>query len=344
MNKLLRIQLDEKTYQITELNESYRNLGGRGLTSTLITSEVPPHCDALGTENKLIFAPGILAGTSVPNSGRLSIGAKSPLTGTIKESNAGGTAASKLARLGIQAIIVEGQSDKLVTVHISKEKVRFEGADELDNQGNNDIIAGARKKYGDAVGIISIGQAGQQGLMGAGISVTSPDFLTRMATRGGLGAVMGTKQLKAIFIDDTGGESVTPLDNELYRKSLKTYVSGLAAHPLTGGLKSFGTPLLVNIINEIGALTTRNYSQGQWDKAENISGEKIIDVMANRPNSQTTHCCTSGCVIGCSQVFTDNEGKPIVSGLEYETLALMGANCMIDDLDIIAEMNVSATI
>lgn len=339
MKKLLRIQLDKKSYQLTDMESQYQNLGGRGLTSTIIANEVPPTCDALGPENKLIFAAGILAGTSVPNSGRLSIGAKSPLTGTIKESNAGGTAAAKLARIGLQAIILEGNSDDLVALHITSDGVQFESAEQLDKMGNYDVIAYGREKYGNKVSVISIGSAGQIGLTASGISVTSPDFMPRMAARGGLGAVMGAKNLKAVFIEDTGGSPIKPLNDELYQTSLKTYVKGLSAHPLIGGLKAFGTPLLVNMINEMGAISTKNYSQGQFDGAEKISGEKMVEIMGSRPNSEATHRCTSGCVIGCSQVYTDKEGKPIVSGIEYETLALMGANCMIDDLDIIAYMN-----
>lgn len=339
MKKLLRIQLDKKTYQFEDLDSHYQEFGGRGLTSAIIAHEVPPTCDALGPENKLIFAAGILAGTSVPNSGRLSIGAKSPLTGTIKESNAGGTAAVKLARIGLQAIVIEGNSDKLLTLHITADNVTFETAEQLDNLGNYDTIAYGREKYGDKVSAITIGQAGQMGLTASGISVTSPDFHPRMAARGGLGAVMGAKKLKAVFIDHTGESVVPPINKEEYRSALKKYVSGLSTHPLVGGLKAFGTPLLVNMINEMRAISTKNYSQGRFEGAENISGEKMVETMADRPNSKTTHRCTSGCVIGCSQVYTDREGKPIVSGIEYETLALMGANCMIDDLDIIAYMN-----
>ncbi|MFV0438697.1 MAG: aldehyde ferredoxin oxidoreductase C-terminal domain-containing protein [Desulfopila sp.] len=339
MKKILKIQLDTKTFQFVDIAERYRGLGGRGLTSAIIAGEVAADCDALGPKNKLVFAAGILAGTSVPNSGRLSIGGKSPLTGTIKESNAGGTAAVKLARLGLQAVVVEGCSDELVTIHLSKDGVRFESVAELDNQGNNATIAYGRQKYGEKIGVISIGSAGQQMLTAAGISVSSPDFMPRMAARGGLGAVMGAKRLKALFIDDTGGRAVLPRDQALYQARLKVFVSGISAHPLVGGLKALGTPLLVNMVNELGALTTKNYSQGQFDGAEKISGEKMAEIMASRPNAQATHRCTSGCIIGCSQVYTDEAGIPIVSGLEYETLALLGANCLIDDLDTIARMN-----
>lgn len=339
MKKLLRIQLSEKTYEMAEMPDFYKNLGGRGITSTLIAREVPPLCDAFGPENKLVIAAGILAGTSVPNSGRLSIGAKSPLTGTIKESNAGGTAAQKLARLGIQAVVLEGCAEELTEIRIDKDGVTLSTAKDLAGWGNIACIAHCRQKYGDKVSVLSIGAAGEMLLTAAGISVTSPDYLPRMAARGGLGAVMGAKNVKVVVVDDKEGTNVEPADKKLLQTSVKAFAAGIAAHPLTGGLKAFGTPLLVNMINEIGAMSTKNYSQGQFAGAEKISGERMAELMKVRPNAKPSHRCTSGCIIGCSQVFTDDKGKPIVSGLEYETLALMGANCLIDDIDIIATMN-----
>lgn len=339
MKKLLRIDLHNKTYEIAEMPEYYQNLGGRGLTSTLIAREVPPTCDALGPENKLIIAAGLLAGTTVPNSGRLSIGAKSPLTGTIKESNAGGAAARKLARLGIQAVVLEGRADELTAMKIDTDGVTFAPAMELAQRGNMACIAHCRQTYGDAMSVISIGPAGEMMLMASGISVTSPDFLPRMAARGGLGAVMGSKNVKVLVIDDTNGADVVPADKKLLLTSVAAFTKGIASHPLVGGLKAFGTPLLVNMINEMGAISTKNYSRGQFAGAEKISGENIARLMKVRPNARASHRCTSGCIIGCSQVFTDDQGNPIVSGLEYETLALMGANCLIDDIDVIATMN-----
>jgi aldehyde:ferredoxin oxidoreductase len=339
MKKLLRIQLNTKEYQMAEMPEYCCNLGGRGLTSSIIAKEVPPCCDAFGPENKLIIAAGILAGTTVPNSGRLSIGAKSPLTGGIKESNAGGTAAHKLVRLGIQAVVLEGVAEELTEIKIDKNGVTFSTAEGLCQRGNVTCIEYCRQIFGDKVSVISIGPAGEMGLTASGISVTSPDFLPRMAARGGLGAVMGSKNVKVLVIDDKDGVNFEPDDKQLLQTSVKAFTKGICSHPLVGGLKAFGTPLLVNMINEMGAMSTKNYSQGQFDGAEKISGEKIADLMKTRPNAQPSHRCTSGCVIGCSQVFTDEEGNPIVSGLEYETLALMGANCLIDDIDVIATMN-----
>jgi aldehyde:ferredoxin oxidoreductase len=339
MRKLLRVNLEKQRYELCELPDQYRNLGGRGLASRIISLEVPPECDPLGKENKLIVAPGILAGTSVPNSGRISIGAKSPLTQGIKEANAGGSAARKLARLSIQVIILEGCASQLTTIKIDNSGVSFIESGNLSMTGIADSIDFFRKAYGDGISIISIGQAGEMQLCAAGISVTSPDFYPRIAARGGLGAVMGSKNIKAIVIDDENGANVEIKNNALFKKSVKAFSQGITSHPLAEGLKLFGTPLLVGMINEMGAITTKNYSQGRFEGADKISGEYIADLMNKRPNAKNSHQCMSGCVISCSNIFVDEVGKTVVSGLEYETIALMGSNCMIDDIDIIARMN-----
>lgn len=339
MPNLLRIDLEQERYDISEISGEYSNLGGRGLSSMIIAREVPPGCDPLGIENKLIIAPGILAGTTVPNSGRLSIGAKSPLTQTIKEANAGGTAAHQLAKLGIQAIVLEGCAAQPTTVKIDRDGVSFIQAGDLEMTGNGDCIAALRKSHGDGIGIISIGQAGEMQLHAAAVSVTSPDFYPRIAARGGLGAVMGSKKVKAIVIDATGGADVPIKNKELFKSSVRAFTQGITSHPLAGGLKLFGTPMLVGMVNEMGAISTKNYSQGQFEGADKLSGEYIADLMKSRPNAQAGHRCMSGCVINCSNIITDEQGKVVVSGLEYETIALMGTNCMIDDIDIIARMN-----
>jgi aldehyde:ferredoxin oxidoreductase len=339
MPQLLRINLEQQQYEIHSMPDRYLNLGGRGLASRIIAQEVPPDCDPLGSENKLIVAPGILAGTTVPNSGRISIGAKSPMTQGIKEANAGGAGARRLARLGIQAIVLEGRAAHLITVKIEKDRVSFIESNNLAMNSNSDCISFLRKAHGEEISIISIGQAGEMQLRAAGISVTSPDYFPRIAARGGLGAVMGSKNVKAIVIDDTQGANVEIKNKALFKASVKAFTQGITSHPLAQGLKAFGTPLLVNMINEMGAISTKNFSQGRFDKAQKISGEYLTDLMKSRPNAQNAHRCMAGCVISCSNIITDEQGNTVVSGLEYETIALMGSNCMIDDIDIIARMN-----
>jgi aldehyde:ferredoxin oxidoreductase len=337
--KILRIRLDTADYGFESLDDHYRNLGGRGLTANIIAREVPPQCDPLGPENKLVIAAGLLAGTAVPNSGRLSIGAKSPLTGGIKEANAGGSAAQKLARLGVQAIVLEGRAKDLVSIEIGKAEVRINSAVDLSMMGNGECMTHFRKQAGDGVGLISIGPAGEMGLKTAAVAVSSPDFLPRMAARGGLGAVMGAKNVKALVIDDGEGAAVDIKDPGLFKAAVKAYTQGITSHPLSEGLRAFGTPVLVGLINEMGTLATKNYSLGQFEGAEKISGEALAELLKSRPKAQTAHACMKGCVISCSNVCTDEAGQTIVSGIEFETLALMGSNCLIDDLDVIAAMN-----
>jgi aldehyde:ferredoxin oxidoreductase len=339
MANILRVRLDTKTYDMLPVPDKYRNLGGRGLTSRIISQEVPPACDPLGEHNKLIFAPGILAGSTVPNSGRISIGAKSPLTRGIKEANAGGAAAHMLARLGIKAIVLEGCARQWTSLKIDKNGITFLPVENLQMKGIKACIDSMRQVHGDAVSVIAIGQAGEMELMAAGIAVTSPDHFPRMAARGGLGAVMGAKKVKLIVIDDSGCKAPEVKNSALLKAAVKSFSQGITSHPLAGGLKRFGTPMLVGLINELGAISTKNYSQGTFAGAEKISGEYIAELLDSRPNGENSHRCMKGCVISCSNIYTDRQGQVVVSGLEYETLALMGANCMIDDVDIIAAMN-----
>jgi len=339
MKKLLRIDLSNKQYRYEDVPPLYANLGGRGLTSKVVSEEVPPTADALGMENKLVFAPGILAATPAPNNSRLSVGGKSPLTGTIKEANSGGAAAQKLARLGIQGIVVEGASSALTMVKVTKDGVSFIPAEGFKGMGNYDLIDKLKAEHGDSISIISIGPGGEKLLKAATVSVTSPDFKIRMASRGGLGAVMGSKKLKAVIVDDTGAAGIEVSDAAKLKEAAADLTKGILTHPLMEGLKVLGTPLLVMMINGAGALPTKNYSMGQFEGAEKISGEFMMESQAKRPNSQATHRCMAGCVISCSNVYTDENGKEIVSGLEYETLGLVGSNCMISNLDDVAYIN-----
>jgi len=339
MKKILRINLNICQDQSTDSRQPYLNLGGRALTSRIVSDETSPATDPLSPENKLIFAPGILAGTKVPNSGRLSIGAKSPLTNTIKEANIGGSAAQKLARLGLQAVIIEGCAKALTLVRIDKDGVSFLPVPYLKGVGNYETIEILKKQFGENSAIISIGSAGEMCYKAASIASTTPDFQIRMAGRGGLGAVMGSKNLKAIVIDDKGSNTVEIIDETKMKKAALELSRGILSHPLIEGLKQFGTPILIAMINTVGCLPTKNYSVGQFAGAEKISGEYVTELMNRRPNGQPVHRCMNGCIINCSNVFTDEAGNTIVSGLEYETLALVGANCMIDDIDTIARIN-----
>lgn len=339
MKKLLRVDLSRKQFRYEDIPPVYAGLGGRGLTSKIVAEEVPAKADPIGAENKLVFATGILCGTPAPNNGRLSVGAKSPLTKGIKEANAGGSAGQKLARLNIQAVVVEGVAEELLVVRLSKDGVTFFSAANYKELGNYELFDCLKEKYGDGISIISIGPGGERLFKAASVAVSSPDFRIRMASRGGLGAVMGSKHLKAVIIDDAGAERLEVGDPAKLKAAAANLTKGILAHPFAEGLRQFGTPLLVNMINAVGCLPTKNYSIGQFEGAEKISGEFMAENMAKRPNSQAVHRCMNGCVISCSNVYADEKGEEIVSGLEYETLGLTGSNCMINDLDDIARIN-----
>jgi len=197
MGKLLRVNTKEKTFAFEGVPGAYEGLGGRALTSKMILDEVPATCHALGKSNKLIFAPGLLTGSPAANSGRLSAGAKSPLTGGIKESNSGGYASQKLAKLGITALVLEDKpetADYSILV-INNEGVQILPAGDLTGKGNYAVMEILWEKYGKNVAVISIGQAGEQCLKGA--SMNQADLNGRPGRahgRGGLGAVMGSKK------------------------------------------------------------------------------------------------------------------------------------------------------
>jgi aldehyde:ferredoxin oxidoreductase len=339
MGKIMRVDMSELKVVVQEIPKEYHALGGRGLTSYIISREVPPLADPLGMDNKLIFSPGILAGTNVPNSGRLSVGAKSPLTNTIKEANSGGAAAQKLAKLGFQAVVIEGCAKELTSLKIDKNGVTFIPAASYKELGNYGAIERLRKEFGNNIAIILIGPAGEWKLKAASVAVTTPDFHIRVAARGGLGAVMGSKNLKAVMIDGTDSDQVELKDKATFKEASTALSKGILSHPLIGIFKELGTSCLVMMMNAYGCLATKNYSIGQFQGAEKISGEHMVELMKKRPNGQHVHRCMDGCIINCSNIFTDETGKIIVSGLEYETIGLVGSNCMIDDIDIIAQIN-----
>lgn len=336
--KIYRVNMTTLTATSEDVPEKWKVLGGRGLTSTIVAQEVKPSCHPLGKYNKLIFAPGMLAGTMCANSGRLSAGAKSPLSGTIKESNAGGTAAQCLARLDIKALIIEGlpEKDTLYSLHIDRNGVTIQEETELAGKGNYEVMQTLTKKHGDATGVLSIGPAGEMRMAAANISVRDPEGNIRSHGRGGLGAVMGSKKIKHITIDPSNGPGVEIIDQEKFKAAARKFAKALVDNPVSGqALKTYGTDVLINILNESGGLPTRNFRDGRFAGAAKISGETLRDTILSR-NGKPHHACHAGCVIQCSQVYNDKDGNYVTSGFEYETIWGFGANCCIDDLDIIA--------
>ena len=342
MAKVIRVNMSDLSVTVEEPATDAQPTGGRHFTSTVVAREVPPLCHPLSAANVLIIAPGWLGGTGAPCSGRLSIGAKSPLTGTIKESNAGGNAANALARLDITGIIIEGlpPDDALRALVVGPEGARIEDAPELKGLGNYDTVAALQERVSGKISCLTIGQAGEMKLTGASIAVTDEEMRpTRHAGRGGLGAVMGSKGLKAVVIDNEHGDRPTSADQAAFTKAASTFSKLLRAHPVTGeALPTYGTNVLTNIINEAGAYPTRNFSTGQFEGTEAISGETQRDTIIER-GGLPKHACHKGCVIQCSRIYHDKNGEYLTKGPEYETVWSHGANCEIDDLDAIAVMD-----
>jgi aldehyde:ferredoxin oxidoreductase len=339
--KILRINTRTKSYAFDDLGD-FAGLGGRALTSRIVNKEVPADCHPLSAANKLVFAGGILAPTNAANSGRVSVGAKSPLTGGIKESNSGGQFAHTMPKLGLQAIIFEDKPEDgapLQEIFISADKVEFKDS----------AVAGMRTyaaqekllaAYGDKAVTAMVGPAGEQCLAASTIQFSDPEGLpSRSAGRGGMGAVMGSKGIKAIILDPEASAKTEYGNEELFKESRKEWVDILRNHPVTSqGLPGFGTAVLVNVVNEAGALPTKNFREGKFEGAEKISGETMAANIEKR-GGKTKHGCHTGCIIQCSQVYHDAQGKYLTTGFEYETIWGFGANLLIDNLDDIAAMD-----
>ena len=342
--RILRVDMTKLEAKFEDFPADFVALGGRALTSTIVAKEVDPLCHPLGASNKLVFAPGLVTGTKAPTSGRISVGGKSPLTGGIKEANAGTTFAQKLGRMRIAAIVVEGkhEGDDYYLLKITTDGTEFIKANKWSNKGLYDVYKELYKEFGDKVSISSVGIAAE--IMGAasGICFNDPEGLpSRYAGRGGLGAVMASKGLKFIVVDGTGAPGVEILNEEAFNMGVKKLTNALTSHDVTkpgGALNSFGTAVLVNIINEAGGLPQRNFSSGQDDRSERVSGEVKAEEIKKRGGVRP-HFCSPGCVIQCSEVWTKPGGKDPVGVLEYESVWALGPNCSIYDLDVIGELN-----
>ncbi|MBW2034301.1 MAG: aldehyde ferredoxin oxidoreductase [Deltaproteobacteria bacterium] len=299
-------------------------------------------CSAIGPNNKLVFAPGLLGGTNCANSGRISVGAKSPLTGTIKEANSGGQAGQYLAKLGIAAIVIEGlpQDGKLYKLVVGKDKCELNPADDLKGLGNYATVDKLKAEFGEKVGFASIGPAGEWKLAAASVAFTDMELRpTRHAGRGGLGAVMGSKGLKAIIIDPSEGEMAPLADKDAFKEAAKRFAKALSEHAVTGqGLPTYGTDVLINIINEAGGLPTRNFRSGRFENADKVGGESLNKITVER-KGEPTHGCMTGCIIRCSGIYLDEKGEYVSKWPEYETVWAWGPNCEIDDLDAIARID-----
>lgn len=330
---ILRINLTEGSIKKEPLNmqDAHDYVGARGLGTKYYCNEVDPKIDPLSPENKLIFMTGPLTGTAACSSGRYEVVSKAPLTGIIGAANSGGHFGPELKYAGYDGIIFEGKADHPVYLHIDDDKVELLDAGELWGQGVHETTEALEAKH-SKVRVSCIGTPGERCMLYAAIM----NDKNRAAGRGGMGAVMGSKNLKAIAVRGTGG--VTVARSEGFMREVTKARTMLKEHPVTGnGLGTFGTEILVNIVNEVGGLPLRNGRDGSyWDKADDTSGEHL-----NETHLVKNQGCF-GCSIACGRV-TKIEGKGNLDGFgegpEYEAGWSYGAACGVNDISSIVKAN-----
>lgn len=342
-DKLLRINVKNQDVREKEIPEKYKLLGGRGLTSKILSEEVNPRTHPLSSENKLILAPGILTGTKAPTSGRLSVGAKSPLTGGIKESNVGTRFSQHLHSLGYRAIILEDKpkDNHYDLLKIDENRVEFFDASQYVNKGLYNAFDKIHNKFGENISVSGVGIASEIKGSNSGIAFDDPENKpSRYAGRGGLGAVMTSKGIKFIVIDSKQTFGVELENEEEFEKGQEKLTQALQDHAVTkpgGSLNKYGTSVLINIINEAGALPHHNFKKGTSDKAKKVSGERKAEIIKERDGDRP-HRCSPRCIIECSENWVQENGEK-VGVLEYESVWALGPNCGIFNLDTIGELN-----
>ncbi len=342
LSRILRVDMTSGAVTETEAPAKYDLLGGRALTARMLLDETDPRVHPLGRDARLFIAPGLLGGTAVTTSGRTSFGFKSPLTGGTKEANVGGQLGHRLARLGIKAIVVDGASaDGWYRLDIDSAGARLSKADSLAGRSNYDLH---RELVGEALmtrAAATIGPAGEHRLASASVAVTDPEGRpTRHAARGGPGAVMGAKGLKAIVVDDAGAPKIiNGQDADVFKKEVVKFSKVVLEDPRTQNLNKYGTAGVIKFVNRenVQSMPTRNHRHGIWNLADTISGQHIDELGRERGGKMLP--CMAGCVIKCAILFNDQHGNHVTTALEFETVALLGSNCEIGPADAVAELD-----
>ncbi len=327
--EVLRVNLTERTINTEPLDmeKAVKYIGGRGLGTRMLLDEGCAAVEPLSPENKLIYITGPMTGTAVPTGGRYMVVTKSPLTGMIACSNSGGVWGAILKYAGWDAIVVEGKADAPVYLEINDHEVTLHDASDLWGKKSLETESILKERH-TGYSVLNIGPAGENQALLAAI-MNDGD---RAAGRSGVGAVMGSKNLKAIVVKASKTE-IDPHDVDALRTAAVDCIKKLRANGVTGeGLPTFGTAVLVNIINNIGAMPTKNWQESYYPEADSFSGETMKDTSLVK-----NHACHR-CPIGCGRVVKLQDGN-VVGGPEYEPLWAYGANCGNSDLDSINKAN-----
>ncbi|MDJ0955998.1 MAG: aldehyde ferredoxin oxidoreductase C-terminal domain-containing protein [Arenicellales bacterium] len=344
MRRYLDIDLANQT--VTEKQVTGRDIVNAGryfIAKTLVECGAAA-VDPLSSDNPLIFSAGPFAGTNFSNANRTSVGCKSPLTGGIKESNAGGTFGVALGQLHIAGMTLHGASPDWVVIHIAKDgSVNFDSAAPYMGLGNFETAERLHEKYGKKVSLALCGPVGEyQGLL-SGIAISDTDRRpSRLAARGGVGAVMGVKRVKAIVAELSKMPELH--ERKKVMSAIKEYGKKIRADELAEVYKNTGTASMADFTNYIGGLPVRNFTAGQQsgsDQEFKMGGDYIRELNRSRGGT-IAHACMPGCMIECSNVYADQNGNEVVSPVEYETIGLMGTNCGLSDPDDLARVNAVA--
>jgi len=342
MRKYLHINLtDESVREEVFSGERVARAGRYFIAKSLVDMEVGD-VDPLGPENPLIFSVGPFAGSNWSNANRTSVGCKSPLTGGIKESNSGGSFGLAMGQLHIAGLTLLGVADDWVVIHFHKDgRVSFDNALPYLGKGNFDCARLLHEQYGNKVSLAICGPVGEYKGLLSGIAMSDTDRRpARLSARGGVGAVMGSKKVKAIVCDLH--KMPTFHDRKNVMKGVKRYGEMLKDDEAVNVLKDYGTAMMADYTNYVGGLPVNNFSGGRQIDTDSgplkMGGDFIRELNLQR-GGETSHACMPGCMIECSNVYADADGKEIVSPVEYETLGLLGTNCGISDPDELARLN-----
>ncbi len=342
-DRMIRVDMTNQTATIEAFPEGWKLLGGRGLSARILLEECDPACDPLGPDNLLVMAPGVLSGTAAPTSGRISIGGKSPLTGGVKEANAGGNPGQDLMKLGFRVVVVTGQPadpERRYALEIDADSAMVVPADEHKGKWNYALIEDLAKHYSETASFISIGPAGEMRLAGASVACTDQEQErnpARHAGRGGLGAVMGSKGLKYVSIDAGKRPARKPVNRKEFgaicKKYTKYYLDGPAQEPFP----KWGTSVGCVEADALYTFPYKNRVEGRSPDVETLDGMRIVESFEERGGGM--HNCMTGCIVRCSNVVHDKDGNYKTSALEFETLTLLGANCAISSWEDVADLD-----
>lgn len=340
-DKLIRVNMTDMSVSIDDYPEEWQLIGGRALSAKILLNECDPKCDPLGPDNVLVLAPGVMSGTSAPTSGRLSVGCKSPLTGGIKEANAGGNPAQDMMKMGYRAIVVSGQPadrEKRWGLEVTADGAKLVEADEYKGMMNYASCEKLLANYPKTASAISIGPAGEKMLKGASVACTDRDKErrpARHAARGGVGAVMGSKCLKWVVIEPAKAAIRKPVDAKVFAQYMKAFSKDYLSS--RHEMFKWGTSSVVPVANMLHTFPYKNRTEGRNPEVDGLDGARIRESFEERGGGM--HNCMTGCIVSCSNIVHDKDGNYVTSALEFETLTLLGSCCDINSWEDVADLD-----